>query len=153
MTDVMGAMKTAHGSQNAPVKNSPQIIKESARGKLPQGMSEDKFLQGALALTKKPNTRLVQIGNAVFILQQTQPGHVDFHSYFSNEPMKSLVTSYQGLAKLLKNKGVKSATTWGDGPAWVKMSKMIGMPVKVSQEMKHDMGQMKPMYRFDIEIS
>ena len=104
---------------------------------------------GSLLLDKNNST--VQMGNTVFLLQRTAPDTVEVHT-FSSETPQNLIKNYVGIAKFLKNQGIKRAVTYADSPGYVEIAKKTGLPVKVGQAVKTIGGKAKPMYTFELEL-
>lgn len=146
MTDVMGALKQENGQ--GPKMNSVQIIQKSTEGQLGT-MPFNQFLNGLRHLLQNPNNKLLQIGNSVFLIKQTVPGEVEVHTFSAENPQQ-LVENYKGLAKVLKNQGIKKARSYADSPAYARIAKMSGLPVQVKQTQKMVGNQMKPMYEFEM---
>ncbi len=150
MTDVMGAMKAQAGQ--GPKMNSLQIIQKSAEHELPPGMNMQKFLSGVAHMIKSPHTKLVQIGNSVFLVQLKAQGTVEVHTFSAEQSPKALVENYKGLAKLLKNEGIKHATSYSPRPEYARIAQMTGLPVKISQTQKMIAGKMVPVQQFDMDL-
>lgn len=109
------------------------------------------FMQKLNSLLLNPNNFTVQVGNTVFLLQRKTPDTVELHTFSSEKP-QNLIQNFVGIAKFLKNQGIKRAVTYADSPGYVEMAKKTGLPVKIGQTIKTLGGQAKPMYTFELEL-
>lgn len=125
------------------------IIKESVERE--GGGDFGEFMKKLATVVRDPNNKLVMFGNTVFLMKRIKPDTVELHT-FSSEPPQNLVAAIQGAAKMLKQQGMKKAVTFGDNPAYVRLAKQTGLPVKVSQGAKVLKGQAKPMYTFELDL-
>lgn len=98
-----------------------------------------------------PKNKLIQIGNSVFFVSDLGNGSIQFHTFSAEQPQK-LLKNYLGLAKALKNMGVKKATTYSDRPEFVDLAKKSGLPVKIAQSQKVMGNQMKPVFTFELDL-
>jgi hypothetical protein len=128
-----------------------QIIQASMGNQLPAGMNMDTFMRKLATKLKDGKTKLVQLGNSVFLVSLIGDGVVEFHTFSAEQP-QSLLKNYLGLAKVLKNQGIKKATTYSDRPEFVDLAKKSGLPVKIAQSQKMMDGQMKPVYTFELDL-
>ena len=132
-------------------ENTVQTIRESL---LRSGNSEEdvnKIMQGVAFAVQDPRTKLVNLGNTVFMVTVTRPGEVEVHT-FSNESPQGLVNNFVNLTKYLKNIGVKKASTYSDDGRFRKIAEMTKLPVKISQTTKMVGNQMKPVYKYEMEM-
>jgi hypothetical protein len=118
---------------------------------MPQGTDMDTFMRKLATALKDPKNKMVQIGNSAFLVTMIGDGVVEFHTFSAEQPQR-LLKNYLGLAKVLKNQGVKKATTYSDRPEFVDLAKKSGLPVKVGQSQKLMAGQMKPVYTFELDL-
>lgn len=128
-----------------------QLIESSMRrsGLDEQGLQR---AMGGLGLSlRNPGTKLVHLGNSVFMVTVTAPNEVEVHT-FSQETPQALAQNYVNLAKFLKNIGVKVAKTYSDDPRFQKIAQMTGLPVKVAQTQKMFGKEMKPAYEYVLEL-
>ena len=128
--------------------NMIQIISSSAKREAPQ-TNIDEFLAKLNAMVQKQQVKLLQIGNTVFLIRQSEPGVAEFHT-FTVEPPESLVKRYQAGAKSLKQMGFKKAISYTDNKAFGKLAEMTGLPVKSSPMTDPKTG--KPTIRYELEL-
>jgi hypothetical protein len=125
------------------------IIKQSAER---EGIKDfDKFVRQLATLMQDKNNKLVQFGNTVFLFKRINPTTAELHT-FSSEPPPNLISAFQGAAKMLQKSGIKKVVSYADSPAYVKLVKQAGLPVKVSQGAKVIKGQAKPVYTFELNF-
>ena len=79
------------------------------------------------------------------------PGEVEVHT-FSAETPENLIQNYIKGAAYLQKIGVKKITTYSDNPAFQKVAKSTGLPVKINQTVKQQGGEMKPVYEYVLEF-
>jgi hypothetical protein len=109
------------------------------------------FMRKLATLLKDPNNKLIQFGQSAFLLLRNPPDTVEFHT-FSDEPPQKLIQAFQGLAKFLKQQGIKKAVTYAENPAYANIAKQTGLPVKMGKTAKKMQGQDKPMYTFEVTL-
>lgn len=109
------------------------------------------FMKKLATLLRDPNNKLVQMGNSAFLLLRKEPTTVEVHT-FSTSPPNELVQAFQGLAKLLKNQGMRKAITYAENPAYASIAKQTGLPVRVGHTRKTLGGQSKAMYTFEVTL-
>jgi hypothetical protein len=151
------------GPQQQDLSQNPQAVQQfnetaeilwgsAQKEGLPPGMTRDRYL-GAVAQKLKQGTRLAQIGKTVFLLTPIEPLVLELHTS-TLEDGKALVQRYVVAAKTAKQHGIKKIISYADSPAFVKLAKATGLPVKITQEPHMDeiTGQMKPMYKFELDL-
>jgi hypothetical protein len=148
---VMETIKKTRGEDEGKSMGVLEIIQASMGDQLPQGTNMDTFMRKLATALRDPNNKMVQIGNSAFLVTLVGDGVVEFHTFSAEQPQK-LLKNYLGLAKTLKNQGIKKATTYSDRPEFVDLAKKSGLPVKVGQSQKLMAGQMKPVYTFELDL-
>jgi hypothetical protein len=154
---ILGAIKSskqkAEGGDDVAAKNvklnAAQIIEMSAAAEMP-GKGRQ-ILAGASEMIKRKRAQLLQIGNTVFLLQQKEPGTVEFHT-FTVEPPQKLADRYKSGLNSLRQMGYKKAISYATSPAFVKIAKQTGLPVQVTQSQMMQGNQMVPAYKFEVSI-
>ena len=149
----MGSLRGPRKSQ-APKNNklnSMEIIQQSAQQEMGDKADVNQIVNGLAALIQKGAVKLVQIGNSVFTIMPKQAGTVEVHT-FTVEAPQTLVERYKSLAKTLKQMGFKTAVTYAESPAFVKIAQQSGLPVKISQGHQTISGQKKPTYQFILDL-
>lgn len=127
-----------------------EIIKQSAAKEAP-GMNPDQVLGTLNALVQQGAVKLLQIGNTVFSILPKGGQTAEFHTFTIESPEK-LVDRFKAGANSLKQMGFKQAVTYSESPAFVKMAKDTGLPVKVTKGMQTVSGQQKPVYQFILDL-
>ena len=148
---VLDTIKKTRGEDEGKTMNALQVVQTSMANQLPPGVTMDTFLRKLATALQDPNNKLVQIGNSAFMLTLVGDGVVQFHTFSAEQPQK-LLKNYLGLAKLLKNQGIKKATTYSDRPEFVDLAKKSGLPVKIGQSQKMMGKEMKPVYTFELDL-
>ena len=148
---VLDTIKKTRGEDESKTMNALQVVQTSMANQLPPGVTMDTFLRKLASALQDPNNKLVQIGNSAFMVTLIGDGIVQFHTFSAEQPQK-LLKNYLGLAKLLKNQGIKKATTYSDRPEFVDLAKKSGLPVKVGQSQKMMGNEMKPVYTFELDL-
>ncbi len=110
-----------------------------------------KILNGLASTLQNSSTRLVHLGNTVFMVIPTNPGEVEVHT-FSQETPQGLAKNFVDLTKYLKNIGVRKASTYSEDPRFRRISEMTGLPVKVNQTVKVVGKDAKPVYEYVLEM-
>lgn len=132
-------------------KQPMQILESALRRALPDE-EQVGLAQGALVeMLKAPENKLVHLGNSLFLVMVKAPGQVEVHT-FSEETPQALAKNFIDLSKYLKNIGVKRATTYSDDPRFQKISEMTQLPVKVEQSVNMIGTEMRPVYRYTLEL-
>jgi hypothetical protein len=148
---VLDTIKKTRGEDESKTMNALQVVQTSMANQLPPGVTMDTFLRKLASALQDPNNKLVQIGNSAFMVTLIGDGVVQFHTFSAEQPQK-LLKNYLGLAKLLKNQGIKKATTYSDRPEFVDLAKKSGLPVKIGQSQKMMGKEMKPVYTFELDL-
>jgi len=148
---VLDTIKKTRGEDEGKSMNALQVVQTAMANQLPPGVTMDTFLRKLASALQDPNNKLVQIGNSAFMLTLVGDGVVQFHTFSAEQPQK-LLKNYLGLAKLLKNQGIKKATTYSDRPEFVDLAKKSGLPVKIGQSQKMMGKEMKPVYTFELDL-
>jgi hypothetical protein len=125
------------------------------RNDLTQSLRDPKEVQkhlGALGiLIKKPENKLVEMGNNVFLVQAKEPGKVEV-SIFGNKDPQSLVQNYVNLVKYLKKIGVKTIHMFGNSQEFLQPAKAAGLNVQVKQSQQMQGNKMMPAYEYTIGV-
>ena len=126
------------------------------------GEAEDRkvtrdFMNALTNNMKKGVTKLVQIGNTVFIINflnkngELMPSKtVEFYP-LSVEP-DELINRFKVFPNTLKEMGFQAAVSYTDDPDDITKIQSSGVPVSISQEMVFSEGEMTPMYRIDLRL-
>ena len=142
-----------------PTKRLPslEIIRRVMAAEADKSMTKE-FMNSLTANMKSGVTRLVQIGNTVFIVnylnkdgKPMQPRMVEFYP-MSVEP-DELLNRFKVFPNTLKELGFRSAVSYTDDPEDIEKIKSSGVPVSISQEMMFVEGEMSPMYRIELRLA
>lgn len=128
-----------------------QIIQGSLENAGYEKRAVAKILNGLASVVKNSPTRLVHLGNTVFMVTPTNPGEVEVHT-FSQETPQGLSRNFIDLSKYLKNIGVRKASTYSEDPRFRHISEMTGLPVTVNQTVKVVGEDAKPVYEYVLEM-
>ena len=148
---VLDTIKKTRGEDEGKSMGVLEIVQASMGNQLPPGVTMDTFMRKLASALKDPKNKMVQIGNSAFLVTLIGDGVVEFHTFSAEQPQK-LLKNYLGLAKVLKNQGIKKATTYSDRPEFVDLAKKSGLPVKVAQSQKMMGNAMKPVYTFELDL-
>lgn len=117
----------------------------------------DSFIKQVAALTKSGMSKLVQIGETVFLInlydkkvQKLPAGTAEIFS-FSLDPKKT-PERIKVLSPSLKSFGINKAIFEVDDPNDIKMLKDQGVQFQVSQTMSYNGQQMVPVYRIEMGV-
>ena len=149
--EVLDTIKKTRGEDEGKTMGVLDIIQTSMGNQLPPGVNMDTFMRKLASALKDPKNKMVQIGNSAFLVTLIGDGVAEFHTFSAEQPQK-LLKNYLGLAKVLKNQGIKKATTYSDRPEFVDLAKKSGLPVKVGQSQKMMGNAMKPVYTFELDL-
>ena len=149
--EVLDTIKKTRGEDEGKTMGVLDIIQTSMGNQLPPGVNMDTFMRKLASALKDPKNKMVQIGNSAFLVTLIGDGVAEFHTFSAEQPQK-LLKNYLGLAKALKNQGIKKATTYSDRPEFVDLAKKSGLPVKVGQSQKMMGNAMKPVYTFELDL-
>jgi len=148
---VLDTIKKTRGEDEGKSMGVLEIVQASMGNQLPPGVNMDTFMRKLASALRDPKNKMVQIGNSAFLVTMIGDGVVEFHTFSAEQPQK-LLKNYLGLAKVLKNQGIKKATTYSDRPEFVDLAKKSGLPVKVAQSQKMMGNEMKPVYTFELDL-
>jgi hypothetical protein len=109
------------------------------------------FMKKLATVLRDPNNKLIQFGKTAFLMKRVKPDTVEVHTMSIDNP-QGIVQAFQGAAKFLKSQGMKKAVSYADSPAYVKLAKQTGLPVRVGQSAKVMKGQAKPVYTFELDL-
>jgi len=127
------------------------IIWQSAQKEgVPEGMTREQFL-GRVAKLVQQGAMLWPIDKTVLMIKPISQGVAEIHT-FTTEDGRMLVQRYVQAAQIAKKYNIKHIISYADSPAFVKMAKATGLPVKITQTTKMQNGQMRPMYQFDLDL-
>ena len=148
----MGSLRAPRGERPKGQKQmqTVDIIRQSAAQEVP-GSDPEQIVNALGAMVQKGMVKLVQIGNTVFSILPKGGNTAEFHTFTVEDP-QTLVKRYHAGANTLRQMGFKKAVTYAESPAFVKMARQTGLPVKVSQGMQTIGGQQKPVYQFMLDL-
>lgn len=147
--DIMKALAQQQGKDAGAQRDTLDIIREAAGRE--SNLDFDTFIRKLYTVLEDPNNRLVQFGNTVFLMKRVSPDTAEVHT-FSSEPPQLLVQRFTDAASFLKTQGMKRAVTYADNPAYLKIAKATGLPVKTSRTTRSTGGQALPAYQFEVTL-
>lgn len=127
-----------------------QILKAS-HAREGGGMPFEQFMQKLAAMLKNPENKLLNLGDAVFLIRGIGTPVAEIHTFADGSP-KDLIQAYKVLPNSLRQLGFKKALTYADSPGYVEIAKKTGLPVKVGQSSKVISGKAKPVYTFELDL-
>lgn len=81
-------------------------------------------------LVQEEGSKLVHIGNVLFLVLVRGKGVVEVHTLAVNVNPRDLAQNFVELANYLQNIGVKVAYTYSEDNRFARLAKMTGLPVK-----------------------
>jgi hypothetical protein len=143
----MGSIKQAAGKAPAgdrPTMGPVEIIQRSAAK---EGANAQQLIAQLGALIQRKVVQLLQLGDTVFLLRPQPNGVVEFHTFTVEDPQK-LIARYKAGVNSLKQMGFKKATTYAQSPAFVRIAKSTGLPIRIGQTT----GPKGSMYTFEMDL-
>jgi len=137
--------------------SSVDIIKRFLEASQVDKKTIDSFIKQVAALTKSGMSKLVQIGETVFLInlydkkvQKLPAGTAEVFS-FSLDPKKT-PERIKVLGPSLKSFGINKTIFEVDDPNDIKMLRDQGVQFQVSQTMSYNGQQMVPVYRIEMGV-
>ena len=84
-------------------------------------------------LVQEEGSKLVHIGNVLFLILVRGKGVVEVHTLSVEANPRELAQNFVELANYLQNIGVKVAYTYSEDNRFARLAKMTGLPVKQRQ--------------------
>ncbi len=138
-------------ASNGKLRPIGDVLYEAIAQDAPKGMSRDQLLQAIGQYTKTTPSKLVQVGNSVFLLTVTGPGTAEVH-IFSKEPPSVWPARGKVLVNIARSLGVKKLTSYATHPGVQKLMASSGLPVKTGQSQKVIGNQARPVYTFELDL-
>ena len=151
MGSLRGPRKSAPKAETSNKLNALEIIKRSAEAEMKGQGNPEGIVLGISTLIKAGKIKLLQLGNTVFMIMPKQAGTAEFHTFTVEKP-ETLVKRFKAGAKALKQMGFKTAVTYSESLAFVRMAQQSGLPVKISKGQHTIQGQIKPTYQFILDL-
>ena len=150
-------VKVGQPTEPAVRMSSFEVLRSVLGEELERGEMQQ-FMNALTLNMKKGVTKLIQLGNTVFIVnfitkdgKLMPPQTVEFYP-ISAEP-EQLVNRLMVFPNTLKELGFKGAITYLDDPEELQQLQAAGVNMTVKQEMVFDGAEMSPMYRIEIRLS
>lgn len=142
----MPSLKQASGGSKAdrPTMGPVEIIQQSAAK---EGSNPQQLVAQLGELIKRKAVQLLQLGNTVFLLRPQPNGVVELHTFTIESPEK-LVQRYKASANSLKQMGFKKVVSYASSPAFVRIARSTGLPIKIGQTA----GPQGQMYTFELDL-
>lgn len=131
--------------------NSVEVIRKALEPQIQAGLNFEEFLKKLSVLVKKPDYRLLQIGNTVFILHKTS-NDTNEVKILNAAPPQQLLESIKALIKVMKNANVKHIVGYSDSPEYLELAQQSGLPVKIGKSKKPVGEEKKEVYTFKLDI-
>jgi hypothetical protein len=154
---VAGPKPSAKPQAPQKIQHSVDIIKQYLTTSKVDPKTIDTFIKQVAALTKSGMSKLVQIGETVFLVnlydknvKKLPTGTAEVFS-FSLDPQKT-PERIKVLSPSLKSFGINKAIFEVDDPNDIKMLKAQGVPFQVSQTMSYNGQQMVPVYKIEMGV-
>ena len=90
----------------------------------------DAAMEKLAYLVQEEGSKLVHIGNVLFLILVRGKGVVEVHTLAVNVSPRDLAQNFVELANYLQNIGVKVAYTYSEDNRFARLAKMTGLPVK-----------------------
>jgi len=139
------------------IVSSVDIIKQFLQSSGVDKKTIDSFVKQVAALTKSGMSKLVQIGETVFLvnfydrnIKRFPAGTAEVFSFSLNPPKTP--ERIKVLGPSLKSFGINKAIFEVDDPNDITMMKNQGIPIQVSQTMSYNGQQMVPVYRIEMGV-
>ena len=95
------------------------------------------MLAGLARIVQDQGSKLVHIGNLLFLILVRAKGVVEVHTLGEESRPREMAKNFLDLAKYLKNIGVKTAYTYSEDEKFKKLAKMVDLPVQ-QYKAKHE---------------
>jgi hypothetical protein len=93
----------------------------------------DEAMEKLAQLVQEEGSKLVHIGNVLFLVLVRGKGVVEVHTIGANVSPRELAQNFVELASYLQKIGVKVAYTYSEDNRFARLAKMTGLPVKQTQ--------------------
>jgi hypothetical protein len=93
----------------------------------------DEAMEKLAQLVQEEGSKLVHIGNVLFLVLVRGKGVVEVHTIGTNVSPRELAQNFVELASYLQKIGVKVAYTYSEDNRFARLAKMTGLPVKQTQ--------------------
>ena len=90
----------------------------------------DAAMEKLAYLVQEEGSKLVHIGNVLFLILVRGKGVVEVHTLAVEANPRELAQNFVELANYLQNIGVKVAYTYSEDNRFARLAKMTGLPVK-----------------------
>lgn len=88
------------------------------------------LLQKLAGIVQEEGSKLVNLGNVLFLLMVRGKGVVEVHTIGNEEQPRMFAEDFKQLAAYLKNIDVKTAYTYTEDKRFARLAKMTGLPFK-----------------------
>jgi hypothetical protein len=158
----MGAMKQQRGAAPGQTRPSLEILREG----LTEQLGDPQLVQQTIAqfdkLARMGLTKLVQIGNTVFLVNQYDSnrqmlpqGKAEVHLY-TGEPLEVLGQRFAAVANTLRQMGFKQIVSYSPDPGITRVLQGAAGPAKAQLNVRQDVqnmgGEMTPVYRIEVTL-
>lgn len=160
--DVMGAMRRQKGAAPEKPRTSVDILRDGLMDQIGDPAAVQRLIAEYDRLAQAGLTRLVQIGNTVFLAnqfdsnQQMLPqGTAEVH-LFTDEPLEVLGQRFAAVANTLRQMGYQRIVSYSPEPGITRVLQGAAGPAKaqlrVTQDVQNMGGEMTPVYKIEVTL-
>lgn len=131
--------------------NSVEVIHQAMKSQIEAGLDFEHFLKQLATLLKKPNHKLIQLNNTVFLLHKVSNSTCDVKILTIDNP-QTIIESFKALMDVLKKSGIKKIRGYSESQGFVDMANQSGIPFKLGHSRKMINGKETPVFTFEAEI-
>lgn len=160
--DVMGALKRQQGAAPERPSGSVDILRNGLMDQLGDEQQVQQTIDQLSRLAQAGLTRLVQIGNTVFLVNQYDSnrqmlpqGTAEVH-VFTEEPLEVLGQRFAAVANTLRQLGYKQIVSFSPEPGITRVLQQAAGPANAQLQVRQDVqnmgGEMTPVYRIEVTL-
>lgn len=160
--DVMGAMRRQQGAAPEKPRGSVDILRDGLMEQIGDAQQVQQTMAQLDRLAQAGLTRLVQIGNTVFLVNQYDSnrqmlpqGTAEVH-LFTDEPLEVLGQRFAAVANTLRQLGYKQIVSFSPEPGITRVLQQASGPAKAQVQVRQDVqnmgGEMTPVYRIEVTL-
>lgn len=160
--DVMGAMRRQRGAAPEQPRGPVDILRNGLMEQIGDPAAVQKLIGEYDRLSQAGLTRLVQIGNTVFLVNQFDSnqrmmpqGTAEVH-LFTDEPLEVLGQRFAAAANAFRQLGYQRIVSYSPEPGITRVLQSAAGPsgaqLKVTQDVQNIAGEMTPVYRIEVTL-
>lgn len=124
------------------------IIRKDA---ITEGVNPDSLIIAVNKFIQDPHYNLVQFNNTLFLLHLTAPYTVEIN-LFSADNIMGIMSALKQMIQMLKNQGFKKLIGHTDESIYKTTVERSKLPFKITQTVQQMGDEMKPVYRFEMDL-